>query len=67
MLYIAKLIQLYQNIIDKEQDAQETMEQMQAENMPQQMPIDPTALQSGGEQPQQVQLATPQITNEQGA
>lgn len=64
---IAKLIQLYQNIIDKEKDAQETMEQMQAENMPQQMPIDPTALQSGGEQPQQVQLATPQITNEQGA
>ena len=64
---IAKLIQLYQNIIDKEKDAQETMEQMQAENMPQQMPVDPTALQSGGEQPQQVQLATPQITNEQGA
>lgn len=65
---IAKLVQLYQNIIDKDNDAQETMAQMQAENMPQQMPIDPTAFQSGGEQAQQsVELATPQITNEQGA
>ena len=65
---IAKLVQLYQNIIDKDNDAQETMAQMQAENMPQQMPVDPTAFQSGGEQAQQsVELATPQITNEQGA
>jgi hypothetical protein len=65
---IAKLVQLYQNIIDKDNDAQETMAQIQAENMPQQMPIDPTAFQSGGEQAQQsVELATPQITNEQGA
>ena len=65
---IAKLVQLYQNIIDKDNDAQETMAQMQAESMPQQMPVDPTAFQSGGEQAQQsVELATPQITNEQGA
>jgi hypothetical protein len=63
---IAKLIQLYQNIIDKQKNAQDTIAEVQNEQMAQnpQMPIDPSALQTGGQE--QVQLATPQITTEEG-
>jgi hypothetical protein len=63
---IAKLIQLYQNIIDKQKNAQDTIAEVQNEQMAQnpQMPIDPGALQTGGQE--QVQLATPQITTEEG-
>ena len=66
---IAKLIQLYQNVIDKENNAQEQIAEVQQEQMQNQMPIDPTALaqQQGGQEQAQVELATPQITTEQGA
>ena len=62
---IAKLIQLYQNIMDKMKNAQEVMGEVQQEQMQGQMPLDPSAFQSGGEQGQ-VELATPQITTQEG-
>ena len=63
---IAKLIQLYQNIMDKMNNAQETMADIQEEqNMAQMPPVNPEALaQQGGQE--QVKLATPQITTEEG-
>jgi hypothetical protein len=62
---IAKLIQLYQNVMDKMKNAQEVMGEVQQEQMQGQMPLDPSAFQSGGEQGQ-VELATPQITTQEG-
>lgn len=70
---IAKLIQLYQNVIDKSTNAQEELAEMQAEQqaemtaqLPPPQPVDNGALnQSGGNE--QVELATPQITTEEGA
>ena len=60
---IAKLVQLYQNVIDKENNAQEQM----AEEQQAQMPVDPSVFQQGGQEQSQVELATPQITTEEGA
>lgn len=62
---IAKLIQLYQNVMDKMKNAQEVMGEVQQEQMQGQIPLDPSAFQSGGEQGQ-VELATPQITTQEG-
>lgn len=66
---IAKLIQLYQNVIDKESNAQDSVVEEQQEMAAQQQAMDLSAMQQqpmGGQGQEQVELATPQITQEEG-
>ena len=68
---IAKLIQLYQNVMDKISNAQDTVSEMQTEQMQkqqmaqQQGMVDAQALQQPGGN-EQVELAMPQITTQEG-